>query len=154
MKGQVLGYLFSKLFRRRIIESNHIRFDETIRFREDDVFMLEYAQHINRWAATDKSNYIYYVPSAKKKYGSSATDCTEIVFDSLYKIFSEKIVNYAWSEQIMTENHRAGRFFLHYPSGEKSTNNPADACYFPAFRVYCVIDYETREDGWTCPLLM
>lgn len=102
MTGQVLGYLFSKLFRRRIIESNHIRFDETIRFREDDVFMLEYAQHINRWAATDKSNYIYYVPSAKKKYGSSATDCTEIVFDSLYKIFSEKIPqtilnNQAWS---------------------------------------------------------
>lgn len=102
MKGQVLGYLFSKLFRHKIIESNHIRFDETIRFREDDVFMLEYAQHINRWAATDKSNYIYYVPSAEKEYGSNATDCTEKVFDLLYKIFSGRIPqtilnNQAWS---------------------------------------------------------
>ena len=102
IEKRFLGYLVSKLFCLNIIRSNHIHFDETIRFREDDVFMLEYAQHINRWAATDKSNYIYYVPSAEKEYGSSATDCTEKVFDLLYKIFSGRIPqtilnNQAWS---------------------------------------------------------
>ena len=97
-----LGYLFGKLFRREIIESYHIRFDETIRFREDDVFVLEYARYVNSWASTDQSNYIYYVPLANKKYGSNATDCTKKIFESLNIIFSGNIPrvildNQAWS---------------------------------------------------------
>ena len=97
-----LGYLVGKFFRLDIINAHHIRFDEAIRFREDDVFMLDYARYLNNWASTDNSNYIYYVPSEDKKYGTDATDCTEKILDSLNKIFSGNIPrpildNQAWS---------------------------------------------------------
>lgn len=83
MRYSFLGYMVGKMFKQEIIKQQHIRFDPTIKFREDDVFMLNYAVHLKNWASTDKSNYIYYVPSGDKEYGTNATDCTEQIFNSL-----------------------------------------------------------------------
>lgn len=64
--------------------------------------MLEYAIHTNNWASTEASNYIYYVPSEEKKYGTAATDCTEKILNSLNVIFAGDVprsilANQAWS---------------------------------------------------------
>lgn len=42
-----LCYPWGRLFKRSIIEQNHIRFDENMRFAEDNVFNWEYLCHIN-----------------------------------------------------------------------------------------------------------
>ncbi len=102
MMNYVLGYLFGKLFRKDIIERYSIRFDETLRFREDDVFVLQYIEHITSWVSTSKCGYIYFVPSPDKEYGSMATDCAELVFKSLNIIYNnyppKKVIeNQAWS---------------------------------------------------------
>ena len=57
MMNYVLGYLFGKLFRKGIIERYSIRFDESLRFREDDVFVLQYIEHISSWVSTSKCGY-------------------------------------------------------------------------------------------------
>lgn len=97
-----LGYTFGKMFQRDIIERHHLRFDETIHFREDDVFVLQYLEHAKTWASSDEANYIYYLPNADKKYKSSATECTELVLRSLNNIYGGNIPeeiyqNQAWS---------------------------------------------------------
>ncbi len=86
-----LGYLFCKMFKRDIIEQHHIRFDPAIRFREDDIFVLNYAVYVKSWASTDQSNYIYYYPPDDKIYGSRITDCTEKVFYWLNEIYHNNI---------------------------------------------------------------
>ena len=91
MSNYGLGYLFGKMFRRDIIEKNHIRFDSEIKFREDDIFVLHYAVYVQKWASTDQSNYIYYYPPDNKVYGSKITDCTEKVFKWLNVIFDNNI---------------------------------------------------------------
>ncbi|WP_225049226.1 glycosyltransferase family 2 protein [Lacticaseibacillus kribbianus] len=41
--GQIRGYLWNKLFRRSVIESAHLRFDESLALMEDELFCVEYA---------------------------------------------------------------------------------------------------------------
>lgn len=91
IKNWGLGYLFGKIFRRDIIEKNHIRFDPEIKFREDDIFVLHYAVYVKKWASTEQSNYVYYYPPDDKIYGSKITDCTEKVFKWLNEIFAKNI---------------------------------------------------------------
>lgn len=87
----ILGFLFCKLFRKEIINSNKIRFNENLKFREDDVFVLEYLEKISRWVSKDSSNYIYYIPLSGKKYGKDTIDCTELLITSLDIIYNNNI---------------------------------------------------------------
>lgn len=88
MEKYILGYLFAKLFKKEIIETHHIRFNETIHLREDDIFVLDYLVYVKSWSSTTQSNYIYYMPTADKKYGTSRTECTEYLFNSLNLIYN------------------------------------------------------------------
>lgn len=49
-------------------------------------------------------------------------------------------MNYAFDVQKITENRPNAGLFLPFPPRGKSTKKRTDACYFPAFRVYCVVD--------------
>ncbi len=86
-----LGYSFSKLFKLSIIQQYNIHFNNNIHFREDDVFILQYIEHIKTYASTNECHYNYFVPSGEKKYQSSATDCAEMIGKSLLKIFNDNI---------------------------------------------------------------
>ena len=55
--------LWNKMFRRSIIEDNHMRFDTSMKFGEDHVFILRYMSLVDRVALIDRALY-YYVDNA------------------------------------------------------------------------------------------
>lgn len=69
------GYLWCKLFKRSIIEDNNIRFNESIYFNEDRLFIVEYLSKCNNYIAYTTEPVYGYVnrttgamSSLKKKY--------------------------------------------------------------------------------------
>lgn len=70
----ILGYLFSKAFKRSIIETSNIRFDESLHFCEDLIFISDYFLNISHIASTSKIGYYYSVPNWSGKYISSSTN--------------------------------------------------------------------------------
>lgn len=79
---KVLGYLWSKMLRRDMVERHHIRFDEHFTFREDEDFLLRYMLHIQRMSCTAEPGYYYNVPDFSAKY--RAGDCFN-PFLSIYR---------------------------------------------------------------------
>ena len=64
-KEHVYGWAWCKLFRREIIEKYHIRFDESLRLWEDELFtseFLRYAENV-RTVNSHLYHYIYYPDS-------------------------------------------------------------------------------------------
>lgn len=57
--NDTLGYLWNKIFKLSIIKNNQIRFDETIRVREDELFVLQYAKYADTIILTDNVLYHY-----------------------------------------------------------------------------------------------
>lgn len=54
--------VWGKVYSRKIIEENHIRFDTKIRFAEDTIFVLQYCLHIQTVAYVFKHLYMYAEP--------------------------------------------------------------------------------------------
>lgn len=79
---KVLGYLWSKMLRRDVVERYHVRFDERFTFREDEDFLLRYMLHIQRVSCTAEPGYYYNVPDFSAKY--RAGDCFN-PFLSIYR---------------------------------------------------------------------
>lgn len=64
-KEHVYGWSWCKLFRREIIEKHHVRFDESLRLWEDELFtseFLRYAENV-RTVNSHLYHYIYYPDS-------------------------------------------------------------------------------------------
>lgn len=76
MDTALLGYVFTKLFKRSIIQRYNLRFDEAMRFREDDLFVSNYLKYASMCVSIAKSNYIYYLPAVDKNYGTDSTAVT------------------------------------------------------------------------------
>ena len=54
--------VWGKVYCRKIIEENHLRFDTDIRFAEDTIFVLQYCLHIHTVAYVFKHLYMYDEP--------------------------------------------------------------------------------------------
>ena len=87
----VYGYLWVKLFRRQIIEDNHIRFDTNSTFREDEQFFSKYLEYVTNFRCIDKENYYYILPASEKTYGGDACYSLFPVFQSLDVIYNREI---------------------------------------------------------------
>ena len=87
----IYGYLWVKLFRRQIIEDNHIRFDEQSAFREDEQFLSQYLAHVETFMCIDKENYYYILPPSEKKYKGDAYYSLLPIFQSLDVIFDREL---------------------------------------------------------------
>lgn len=59
--GDVFGWTWDKIFRAEIIRQNNIRFQETIRFREDEIFTLEFCRYITSIRVSEKLLYFYRI---------------------------------------------------------------------------------------------
>jgi len=59
--GDLFGWAVVKFFKRSIIEEYHIRFDENIQLREDEMFTMDYCRYINSITVLDKVLYNYRV---------------------------------------------------------------------------------------------
>ena len=60
-KIEYLGYTWNKLFKASIIKEFHIRFIERLNIREDEVFTLTYASHIDSIRVKSSLSYHYRV---------------------------------------------------------------------------------------------
>lgn len=58
-KVGALGWAWNKLFKRSLIEQYQIRFNPTIQLREDELFTLNYCQHINSMLVIPTCLYHY-----------------------------------------------------------------------------------------------
>lgn len=100
---QMTGSLSNKIFKKSIIEKNHLRLNENFRYREDEEFLLRYLYHVRKCVATVKKEYVYMVPhlskynsvenlptimsmysSAVRIYSSNANDVTDSYQTELY----------------------------------------------------------------------
>lgn len=98
-KAGLVGYLFTKLFRRELISEHQLHFNESIHFREDEIFVLQYMEHVKSVVYVSNANYIYYLPPNKKTYKSSYTEATDEIFRSLNKIYDGKIPESIYRKQ-------------------------------------------------------
>lgn len=98
-RAQSHGYVFLKMFKRSIIEEYRIRFDESFRFREDDIFVAQYIEHIESFSILPECRYIYFLPDGINKYNQRIGECSI----KLYSIY-EKIFNGQFPEEFVKYN--------------------------------------------------
>jgi len=83
----VLGYCWGKLYRAIYIEANNIRFNEEIRFREDELFVLDYLLHTKHITCVVGNKYIYNRPNWKKYDDCNDTNMRLLLYKAYKKIF-------------------------------------------------------------------
>lgn len=67
------AYLWNKAFKTSLIKEHRIRFNESLKYKEDKLFVLEYCSRANIIVSVVQSGYYYYVPDRVKKYTLSAS---------------------------------------------------------------------------------
>ena len=64
------GWTWNKMFSRATIERSGLRFDETIRYAEDEIFTVRYCAHISHIVCNSNPTYRYrYVPTSLLRGG-------------------------------------------------------------------------------------
>lgn len=90
----ILGYVFIKLFKKNIIDAYRIRFDEQLKFKEDELFVLSYMTHCETMLSFKKIGYYYYVPDWCNKYRETAYNFNLeqklSVYDSIIEIYKDE----------------------------------------------------------------
>lgn len=92
------GYLWNKIFKRKIIIDNKITFNKDIAMSEDMLFIFEYLKCSKKVGCFDKENYYYRIikSSASKKLSNERWFTIFKTFDEIKKdkkIFSTKFYN-------------------------------------------------------------
>lgn len=64
----MFGSVCNKLFKTQIINDANIRFNNAIKFREDEVFVMSYCCHASRVRVVPEGGYYYMVPDMIRKY--------------------------------------------------------------------------------------
>lgn len=82
--NKIVGYLWCKLFKRSIIETYNLRFDERFDILEDECFVVSYLVKCNTMVLSNRIGYYYYVPDWNVKYRSEN-------WYEVYKFIYEKI---------------------------------------------------------------
>ncbi len=82
-----IGYLWTRCFRRAIIDINHIRFNEEFILREDEEFITKYMTYCSSYSTINKGTYHYLRPNYSNKYNLAKIDsnikCTISIIDNL-----------------------------------------------------------------------
>ena len=95
-KERNYGFLWCKCFNRSLIEKNILRFDEKMRFLEDEEFVCRYWAKSKKIKVVNHVTYNYVFPNYDDKYGM--TDC----FDAYFSLLTTAIgfVNYKHSASL------------------------------------------------------
>lgn len=85
LKKKLFQFIWNKLFRKAVIDKNHIKFDESFTVFEDEYFVLEYFSNIVDVACVPECGYNYYFPADFfEKYEFSINDFRKVII----KIYS------------------------------------------------------------------
>lgn len=87
----ILGFTCTKMYKREIIERCGLRFDTELALREDELFMLQYAEHISTIKCIEEGAYHYDIPDFSTKYGNiDLFDMFLKIYVVLKRIFGDK----------------------------------------------------------------
>lgn len=94
----VYGYSCNKIYKRKILDNNNIRFTEGIYFMEDKYFNLEVAINVEEVYYTKENLYNYFEPttslsgnSFKKATGMKVWD--NLISDARFEKYRERFIN-------------------------------------------------------------
>ncbi len=104
-----LGFTWNKFFKKNIINSNKIRFDDNISFYEDEIFTLQYCQHISNLYIS--STKLYHYKFSKKGLTYAKKNATD--YHNIFVKFTEVIEPYpnTFKEVITNKRIHAFHFF-------------------------------------------
>lgn len=92
------GYLWNKLFRKRIIKDNHLRFEEGIHYNEDRLFIVQYLMKCKNVIFNNECVYRYLInPSGAMEMAKSLSETTYkrmITEFAAFRIMSRELINY------------------------------------------------------------
>ncbi|MBR2724965.1 MAG: glycosyltransferase [Ruminococcus sp.] len=112
---QLMHMPVNKLYSRKIIELNKLRFDTSICYNEDIIFNLQYLDKTKSVRIFNESIYYYYTAtpdSACKKYIENLIDIYQIKEDMMKKVITDKATNTqqahaVWSTFVFNDTNRA-----------------------------------------------
>lgn len=120
---RILGYVFNKAFRLDLILERCVRFDENVRYREDEKFILEYVRNNDCMLSNSNKGYTYTVPDFGKKYGKHIPIelCRNQYYNTKRLCFADESVFLVWFT-----NEYKNRLLTEYKNGN---NNRLDILY-------------------------
>lgn len=73
-ENQCIGFPWHKMYRLSVIHENALKFDTSVRLKEDELFFIEYIRYSNKARATKEVGYKYMVPDWNRKYELSGNE--------------------------------------------------------------------------------
>lgn len=137
-QSDTLGYLFNKIFNRKLIIDNSISFNPKLRFREDEDFVLRYLRTIDYIVYSPVFYYNYEVPDLSTKYLDVQ------MFDASLSMYTSIIQIYGSKKSLVLDSYRKeliNAFFDTYRYGNYSRDK---------VRVFCKI-LSIEELGYYIP---
>lgn len=92
-KYNTIGYIWSALFKKEIIEKYNIRFPHNYAYREDYIFVLNYCKYVSSIRILSNTNYHYYFPQTPRKYNIFSIEKFQVFYDEatlLYELCGNK----------------------------------------------------------------
>lgn len=95
LSNSIKGYCVNKIFKRKILLENNIRFDEKIKICEDMLFVFKYIHHINKIYVINDELYYYRIRKSSASNDGNENDLT--VFEALKSMYKldNKAIDYS-----------------------------------------------------------
>lgn len=81
-----IGYVWNKIFLLEIIRNHNVCYNESFTFLEDEVFVYEYLQYIDKVVFIPEVAYHYNIPDFSKKYTGNNFNPNYAIFRTLERI--------------------------------------------------------------------
>lgn len=117
LKKMSLGVPWGKIYKRQIIENNHLRFNEKIHFNEDYLFNQQFFCQINSLYTIPYTDYHWRIENNPNKYAANIEECVyaintlKVQYDKLSSIWKFQNPDYLQgvftSQTIRFLNHEA-----------------------------------------------
>ncbi|MBQ9742156.1 MAG: glycosyltransferase [Ruminococcus sp.] len=106
---------YNKLFSRRVIEENHIRYNTDIHYNEDFIFNLDYLEKTDKVILYNRSIYNYYLDapgSLCKRYFKDIINMFRVKEDRVQQVILRNAKDKAgahkvWCTMVFDDSHRA-----------------------------------------------
>ena len=88
------GFTWNKFYRRSIIESNNLRFNESLFIKEDEEFIIRYCRYIKSLWISSKTPYVYRILTTSLSHKSLGFRNIGLLADTI----ETDLDNYPWTE--------------------------------------------------------
>lgn len=120
----ILGYTTVKAFRLDIVNRARIRFNQNLKFKEDETFVIQYARYAINSICVNKIGYLYYIPvwNKYKLPFESEKYLYENLLAELVKLGLTKKSKYFVNVREMLTDVYIKEFYINPESREKCLN--------------------------------